>query len=137
LYRSEQTPVSKRVRAMAYAFVGVQAAAMLLTALAYLFMGVVSAQSALLGGVAIVLPSGYFAYRLFRITSARAAHKIVKAFYVGEVTKILLSAVLAVIFIRFLPVDLIPFLVGFLAALVGFWIAPAIVKMDVSKGNKT
>ncbi len=136
LYRSEQTPVAQRVRRMAYAFVGVQAAVMLITALAYLSVGVMASWSALLGGVAIVLPSSYFAYRLFRITSARAARKIVRAFYVGEVTKILLSAVLAAVFVRFLHVDVIPFLVGFIAALVGFWIAPAIVKMDVSKGNK-
>jgi ATP synthase protein I len=137
LHQSEQTPIAQRARRMAYAFVGVQAAVMLIAALAYLFVSVTAAWSALLGGVAIVLPSSYFAYRLFRITSARAARKIVRAFYVGEITKILLSAVLAVVFIRFLHVGMFPFWVGFMAALVGFWIAPALVKMDVSKGSKT
>lgn len=132
----EQTPVAQRARRMAYAFVGVQAVMMVLATICWLPVAVTASWSALLGGLAIVLPSSYFAYRLFRITSARAAREIVKAFYVGEITKILLSAVLAAVFVSIFHVELVPFWVGFMAALVGFWIAPALVKMDVSKGNK-
>ena len=135
--QNEQTPVARRARRMAYAFVGVQAAVMLVTAVIWLFSGIIASWSALLGGLAVVLPSGYFAYRLFRITRARAVREIVKAFYVGETTKILLSAVLAVVFIRLPHVIMLPFWVGFMAALGGFWIAPALVKMDVSRGSAT
>lgn len=132
----EKTPIAQRARRMAYAFVGIQGAAVLLAALCCLWLGVAASCSALLGGLAIVLPSLGFAFWLFRVTVARAARQILVVFYAGETAKILLSAILAVIFVRFLSVDLLPFGVGFVAALVGFWIAPAIINMDVSKGKR-
>lgn len=133
---SEQTPVARRARRMAYAFVGVQLASMLVVTLLSLFASIAASRSAFLGGLAIVIPSGFFAFWLFRVTSARAARKIVKAFYVGEIAKILLSAILAAIFVNSLHVELVPFGIGFVAALVGFWIAPALVRMDVSRGRQ-
>lgn len=135
VHQREQTPVAQRARRMAYAFVGVQTAVMLLATLGYLLVSITASRSALLGGLAIVLPSLGFAFWLFRVTAARAVRKILMVFYVGETAKILLSAVLAVVFMRFLSVDLLPFGIGFVAALVGFWIAPAIVNMDASKGK--
>ena len=135
LNHNERNPVARRARKMAYRFVGIQALAMIVAAFCWLLSGPFSFMSALLGGVAVVLPSLFFAYRLFRITSVRSARKIVSAFYVGEVTKMLLSAVLAVIFVRAFSVDQVPFWVGFMEGLVGFWLAPVFVKMDVSKGS--
>jgi ATP synthase protein I len=131
----EQTPVARRVRRMAYAFVGVQTAVMLLASLSYLLDSIAASQSAFWGGLAVVLPSLGFAFWLFRVTNVRAAHKILRVFYVGEIVKILFSAVLAVIFVCSLSLDLLPFWIGFIAALAGFWIAPAIVSLDVSKGR--
>jgi ATP synthase protein I len=136
MHQREQTPVAQRARRMAYAFVGVQTAVMLLASLLYLLDSVTASRSALLGGLAIVLPSLGFAFWLFRVTSARAARKILRVFYVGEIAKIFLSAMLAAIFVCLLAVDLLPFWIGFIAALVGFWLAPAIVSMDVSKGKR-
>lgn len=122
---------------MAYRFVVIQAVAVLIACLLWLLSSLGASWSALLGGVAVVLPSAFFATWLFRTTSARAAQRIVRAFFVGELIKMITSAVLAVVFVMLFHVAMVPFWVGFMVALVGFWIAPAFVKLDISKGGKT
>lgn len=129
----DQTPVTQRARRMAYCFVGVQAAVALVVAIGWLFSSVAAFESTVLGGLAVVLPSSLFAKQLFKTTSARAARKIVVTFYVGETVKIFLSAGLAVAFMCFIPLKLIPFWSGFMAALMGFWIAPIFIRMDVTR----
>ena len=130
--QKDETPVTQRARRMAYRFVGIQAAVALVVAIGWLFSSVSAFESTVLGGLAVVLPSSLFAKQLFKTTSARAARKIVVAFYVGETVKIFLSASLAVIFICFVPLKMVPFWSGFIAALMGFWIAPAFIRMDVT-----
>ena len=134
--RREQTPVTRRARLMAYRFVGTQALTVILVAVFWLISGLNAFYSVLLGGLAVLVPSFGFAYGLFRTTSAQAARKIVVVFYLGEIAKIVLSGVLALAFVLFFRVDLLAFLIGFMAALLGFWVAPALVRLDVSKGNK-
>lgn len=62
----------------------------LITTCGYALLGWISAYSLLLGGLICAIPNAYFAIKAFEYKGARAAQKIVRAFYVGEAVKILL-----------------------------------------------
>lgn len=123
-------------RQTAYRLVGLQALVVLLIAAGWLFGGLREALSALLGGAACVLPSLYFARRFFATTSAREAKQIIKAFYLGEVIKLALSAILVVLIVMFIPVVILPFITGFVGAQFGFWLAPMVTKTDAIKSKQ-
>lgn len=61
-----------------------------ITTVGYTTLGWISAYSLLLGGMICAVPNAYFTVKAFRYRGARAAQKIVRAFYVGEAVKILL-----------------------------------------------
>lgn len=122
---------TRSARKIAYRLVSLQALIVVVVAFLWLISGVKDSLSVLLGGVACVLPSVYFARRLFSTTSARAAKKIVRAFYVGELFKLALSAGLVVIITLLVPVSIVPFIVGFVGAQFGFWLAPMFIKLDI------
>lgn len=84
-----------------------------------------SVLSALLGGLAVVLPSLYFAYRFFATTQARKVERIIRAFYWGEIVKIALSAFLVIGMLKLWPdIKILPFFSGFIGAYLGFWLSP-------------
>lgn len=117
----------KRVRQKAYKVIAAQWTISMIVALVFLVtMGGHAGVSALLGGIAYALPSAYFARKLFSDASARQAKAIVKRFYWGEMIKLLLSAILAVLFVRLYHVNLIAFFITFFCAQIGFWIAPLV-----------
>lgn len=116
------------LRQQAYRWILVQAGVAGVVAVIWLFGGWVAAVSALLGGVAAVLPSFYFTYRFFAATHARQAGRIIRAFYLGELTKLLLSAALVVLFSRLWPgMAMLPFFSDFAAAYLGFGLAPLVI----------
>ncbi len=81
----------------------------------------------LLGGLAVVLPSLYFAYRFFATTQARKVERIIRAFYWGEIVKIALSAFLVVSMLKLWPdIRVLPFFSGFIGAYLGFWLSPLV-----------
>lgn len=101
-------------------------ALLILAAAAY--KGSVGALSALLGGLVNIIPSVYFAMKLFQYHGARAARKILKGFYQGEALKICLSAILfALVFIVF---NVIPwvFFAAYISLQLLMWFAPLIFK---------
>ena len=123
--RSSTDSATSSARLVAYRLVGLQAVVVVVIALCWWIKGATEALSALfLGGAACVLPSLYFARRLFAITSSRAAKRIMINFFLGELIKLALSAVLVVLVIVFIPVAIVPFVVGFVGAQFGFWLAP-------------
>jgi ATP synthase protein I len=128
----KKTAADQSVRSIAYRMVAVQALFVLILAVAWsFFSGVKTLYSVLLGGLAVVLPGFWFARRLFKTTRPQALRRIVLTFLLGECVKLVMSAVLLVCVIRFLPVILLPSILGFVIALLGFWFAPLFVKMDV------
>lgn len=133
--KSVKNSAALSARHTAYQLVGMQAFMVMIIATGWLLGGLLEAMSALLGGAACVVPSFYFARRLFATTSARDAKKIVKAFYLGEMVKLGLSAVMVVLIIMFIHVTIIPFITGFVGAQFGFWLAPMITKNDVIKSS--
>lgn len=65
-----------------------------LAAVCYVWKGSVAGSSAILGGVIATVPSAWFAWRAFHYAGTREAERILGAFYVAEVGKFALLAVL-------------------------------------------
>ncbi len=86
--------------------------------------GVIAAGSYVVGGLICVLPNFYLYQRVFKYKGARAAKKIFKSLYWGEMVKVLLTAIgfgLAVRTDWVLPVWLF---VGYIMAQFSFFITP-------------
>ncbi|AML48178.1 ATP synthase F0 subunit I [Coxiella burnetii] len=128
--KSSGDSATRYARGIAYRFVGLQALVVIIIAAGWWISGATEAFSALLGGAACVIPSFYFARRLFATTSPRAVKWILVAFYLGELVKLALSAGLVVLIVLFIPVAIVPFIVGFVGAQFGFWLAPLLIKLD-------
>ncbi len=92
----------------------------------WLFKDIKAGYSALLGGLACVIPSLYFVKKLFS-SKERSMKKIMFDFYIGEFSKLLLSAVLLVLIFKYLPVKLIPLITGFIGAYMAIWLAPLVL----------
>ncbi len=127
---------TRSARKIAYRLVGLQALVVIVIALFWLISGGMEALSALLGGAAGVVPSFYFARRLFATTSARAPKRIIKAFYLGELFKLVLSAGLVLLIILIIPVAIVPLITGFMGAQFGFWLAPLVTRVNVVENNQ-
>lgn len=88
-----------------------------------LLQGIQSGFSAWMGGLAYWLPTLLFVWRVFARTTARAAKQFLIAFVAGEGVKLLLSAALFVLIVKNMPVNVVSVLIGFVGAVVSFWIA--------------
>jgi len=80
------------------------------------------------GGIAVFLANSYFVYKAFSKSGAQQIKSVVGAFYFGETVKIILSAGLLIAGFVFFPGYEIYVLVGYVAALLGQWLTPVIVK---------
>jgi len=81
-----------------------------------------NALSPALGCVIALLPNCFFAYKMF-LSRNLEAKKIVRSFYTGESTKIILTAALFAIAFQIPDLNLLTLLVGYLAVLSVFWFA--------------
>lgn len=74
-----------------------------------------AAYSALLGGLAAVIPNAYFTYKAFRYFGARSVNAVIQSFWAGEAGKTVLTAVLfAVLFIGVKPLNIGMVFVGYI-----------------------
>ena len=78
--------------------------------------------SSALGGMAAFVPNLYFALRIVK-SSGKPARNIVNSFYAGESGKLLLTAALFIIIFKIPNIEILPLLVGYIAALSVFWFA--------------
>jgi len=78
--------------------------------------------SVLMGGAAYCIPHLGFVWLTFRWTQASQTMQFIAAFFVGEMMKLFLSATLVVIIVKSLPVSLLSVLIGYIGAIVSFWI---------------
>jgi len=107
---------------------------LLFALVAWLIKGQVAGYSALLGGFICWLPSCYFAYRAFRYKGARAADKIVRSMYAGEVGKMLLTmALFTMVFVRVRPLDALALFAGFVIIQSVNWFVPFFVSRAESR----
>ncbi len=102
----------------------IQLSLTLLIAVASLVLGSFkTAYSASIGGGISTLVTLYFASRVFSVRAGEPAAKIARAFYLGEVVKLLLTVVLLSVALLWLDVSPLPLLLAYIAALMAYWLA--------------
>ena len=84
--------------------------------------GSAAAGSAGVGGGISIIATGFFALRVFVGGSQRELKQIVRAFYVGEALKLMVTAVLFVLVITTLDVLFLPLILTYAAALLANWL---------------
>ncbi|MGX2042169.1 ATP synthase subunit I [Methylocaldum sp. MU1018] len=87
------------------------------------FFGWPEARSALFGGLAAFLPNAYFAAKFGFSDKTRAAKNVVRAFYIGETIKIIITAGLFILIFQLPNILFLPLFAGFASALMVFWFA--------------
>lgn len=106
-----------------YRIVALQMLTVVVTSLIWFYFSRLAAFSAFLGGISVVLPSLYLAWRLSSRSHARQIRQIVTAFYLGEAVKLVLTSALVILFIQLFMVSLGAFFCGFVIAELGVWLA--------------
>ena len=115
--------LKKLIQHEAYQIVFLQLSGVVVLAIiAFLLNGLTSSESVLAGGMAYGIPNLVFVWLVFRFVGAQQMAKFMAAFFAGEVVKLLLSAILFLGIVKYLPVSLLSVLVGFVGAIVSFWI---------------
>ncbi|MFZ1326979.1 MAG: ATP synthase subunit I [Candidatus Contendobacter sp.] len=82
-----------------------------------------AAYSVGVGGSISTVVSLYFARRVFAVGVGSPAAKVARAFYLGEVGKLLLTIALLSIALLWLHVSPLPLLLAYMAALMAYWLA--------------
>lgn len=81
-----------------------------------------AAKSAGLGGIIAFIPNAYLALKISR-SRRKTPQQILHGFYLGEIVKLVLTAVLFFLVLRLPDIKFISLLVGFVAVLSVFWFA--------------
>lgn len=76
----------------------------------------------ILGGLVAFIPNAYFALKI-RNSYEQEAGKFVKAFYLGETGKLLLTGLMFTLIFQLQDVKLLPLMTGYVSALSVFWLA--------------
>ena len=116
----DQTDIATS-RLAAYTLTGIQLAITLVVALLLFafFDDVVPAYSAILGGLAYILPNAYFVRYALGGTGQQSPNKIVRGFYIGEAIKLLLTGLMfAACFALVKPLHVISLFVMYLMMMV-------------------
>lgn len=74
------------------------------------------------GGMAYFIAQLVFVWRVFRYAGAQQMTQFVAAFMLGEALKLILSGILFIVIVKCLPVSLLSVLIGFIGAIVSFWV---------------
>lgn len=93
-----------------------------LSVCAYLIYDANIGFSVLAGGMAYGFANLIFVWRVFRYAGAQEMNKFAAAFMAGEAMKLILSAILFLVIVKYLPVSLLSVLIGFIGAIVAFWL---------------
>jgi F0F1-type ATP synthase assembly protein I len=89
----------------------------------FLLKGIRSGLSALVGGLAYWLPTFIFARSLAACAGARAVTRFMVVFFGGEVFKLVLSGVLFICAVSYLPIQIVYSVIGLVVAIAAFWAA--------------
>ncbi|MDQ5910235.1 MAG: synthase protein [Pseudomonadota bacterium] len=96
---------------------------LLIAIISLLLSDVHAAYSAVVGGGISTIVTLYFASKVFSARIGSPAAKIARAFYIGEVVKLLLTILLFSIALLWLHVSPLPLLLAYMAALLAYWLA--------------
>lgn len=117
------TPLKKKIQQEAYLIVRWQLAGVFfLATLSLLIKGPINGLSVLAGGLCYGLPTLFFVWRVFRYAGAQQMNQFMAAFFMGETFKLIFSGILFLLVVKYLPVSLLSVLVGFVGAIISFWI---------------
>jgi ATP synthase protein I len=117
--------VSNQFFLQAYLIIGLQISILLLsTVMCRFYYGQRTATSVALGGIAVILPTLYFAFKLFYKIQQKDSKTQLYHFYAGQTVKLLLSVGLSLIMLITLHAALIPFLMGFLLTQSSIFLLP-------------
>ena len=94
-----------------------------ISSLTLVLMGTAEAESVLVGGLAGFLPNLFFAAKFGRSNPKRTAQEVVRAFYVGEALKLLLTGSLFVLIFQIPGISFMPLFIGFVSVIMVFWFA--------------
>ncbi len=82
----------------------------------------ISAKSAFYGGLAALIPNGYFARRINK-HKGQEAKKIVRSFYAGESGKLFITAIIFALIFQDPRINFMAVMATYIAALTVFWFA--------------
>ena len=85
--------------------------------------GNAAAMSSATGGSIGIIAGLYQALRMFRVDAAQDPEGFMRGVYIGEAVKILLTVALIIVAIRLLEVDMLPFMIGYIAIYLVYWVA--------------
>lgn len=88
--------------------------ALAIVVLMLVFADMRAALSALLAGMICVLANFYFAKRILKYRGAQDVKKFMRAYFLGELTKLAMIVVLMLLALVFLKIDAMPFLLTFI-----------------------
>lgn len=79
---------------------------------------------ALLGGFAVILPTFCFSQYFLGHIHTKSPQKVLVAFYVGEILKLVTSLLMMLVFLKVFNIAVLPLITGFIGAHVGTWFTP-------------
>lgn len=83
--------------------------------------------SVLLSGVVAFIPSLLFARKLFQYQGARSAKQILRAFYLGEAIKFVMSILLFTLVFIFFRVNAPAFFLTYIVVIMTHWLSPLFI----------
>lgn len=95
----------------------------LIAAISWLLGGPGSALSAAAGGGIGTLAGLYQSLRMFSVDASEDPSRFLRAVYVGQVVKLLLTAALFILVIKTLSVEFLPLIIGYAATFTVYWMA--------------
>ncbi len=111
---SIKSDLAKAGRAFAYKQIALMIVLVfVITLITYFYWGLSYAQSALAGGVVIIIPNFVFALKAFRYSGARSSQKVMASFNSGAKIKLVLTAVLFSLVFKFFAIAPVPFFTSF------------------------
>lgn len=94
---------------------------MVLSIVILLIEGLQKGWSTFLGGSAYILPNFIFAWRVFSHSGRGFSESFMIKFLLGEFTKLVLSAVLFLLIVKYLSMNVVFVMVGYAIAIFSFW----------------
>lgn len=95
----------------------------------FLALGGLYGYSFLAGALCSLVPSYFMAWRIFGRKGTRPAKEIVRTFYRGEASKLVLTAVLlSLVFLLIKPLSAGAFFAGFGSAILSHWLSPLVLR---------
>ncbi len=88
---------------------------------AWFFEAPIAAAAAAAGTAIALLPTLYFAVKVFSKAPGSAPHEVLRALYTGEAVKLILTAALFAIALRWFGGHFLPLITAYAAALATYW----------------